>query len=203
MGRRACAIQADLADARQIERLLADAQREFESLDILVNSAATFKTAEFNEISLDEWEAVMAVNLTAPFLLTRHAAPLLAAAAEARQGTSAVINVSDLSGIFPWRGYAHHGASKAGLLQLTRSAALELAPGVRVNAVVPGPILPPPGVSEASEEWFSAGRRVPLGRPGDPQDVGDAVAFLAANEFITGDVLFVDGGEHLHGSSKR
>ena len=100
----------------------------------------------------------------------------------------------------PWSDQAHHGASKAGLLHLTRLAARDLAPDVRVNAVVPGPILPPPGMALEDPAWRRTVDRLPLGRAGEPDEVGDAVAFLAESDFVTGATLLVDGGESLLGA---
>jgi pteridine reductase len=191
--------QADLAEPDEIRALFAHVGEETGGLDLLVNSAATFDSAPLADFDSERWDRVQAVNLRAPHLCIRHALPLFAA----RAGDAAVVNIADLSGVVPWRDFSAHGVAKAGLLHLTRCAALELAPAVRVNAVVPGAILPPPGESAESESWQQVGRRLPLGRPGEPRDVGEAVAFLAAARFVTGEVLFVDGGEHLYGSTKR
>jgi len=195
--------QADLSDADAIERLFAAVGERSGRLDVLVNSAARFDSGALTEFDAQRWDRVQAVNVRAPHLCLRSATPLLNAAAEASGRPSSVVNIADMSGVVPWRGYGVHGASKAALLHLTRSAALELAPGVRVNAIVPGAILPPAGESEASESWQSVGERVPMGEPGSPEDVGEAVVFLAGARFVTGEVLFVDGGEHLFGSTKR
>jgi pteridine reductase len=161
-----------------------------------VNSAASFENAPFDEITGEAWDAVMAVNLRAPFLCSQAAARLMRASSGAGV-PGLIVNVSDISGLTPWRGYAHHGVSKAALLHLTRVAARELGPHVRVNAVVPGPILPPPGEEEGSEAWRRRGERLPLRRTGRPQDIGEAVVFLARNDFITGETIVIDGGERL------
>jgi pteridine reductase len=197
------ALGADLADPSAIAGLFAAVEEQCGRLDLLVNSAALFESAALESIDAAAWDRVQAVNLRAPHLCTRSALRLLRAAAAKRGGTSAVINLADQSGVVPWRGYAHHGASKAGLLHWTRTAALELAPAVRVNAVVPGALLPPPGMEADSEAWRRLGRRLPLGRTGEPRDAADAVLYLAAAEFVTGTVLFVDGGESLLGSTRR
>lgn len=201
MGAEATTLRADLSVPAEIEGLFTSIEREFGELDVLVNSAASFVRRPFEEIEAEDWDAVLAVNLRGPFLCTRHAFPLMTRARGRRAAgdlvdvPGAVINISDLSGTRPWRGYAHHGVSKAGLLQLTRAAALELGPGVRVNAVVPGPILPPADRPEA--DWSRRGERLPLGRTGNPEEIGDAVVFLARNDFITGQAIVVDGGASL------
>ncbi len=200
-GATARAIRADLSDPAAIDRMFGTVGRSSGRLDILVNSAASFESSPFSEVDAATWDRTQTVNLRAPHLCARAAQPLLEAAAEERNATSSVINIADLSGVVPWRHHVQHGVSKAGLLHWTRIAALELAPRVRVNAVVPGAILPPTGGDP--EAWEDVGKHLPLRRSGNPEDVGNAVAFLAAAEFITGEILFVDGGEHLYGSNKR
>ena len=111
--------------------------------------------------------------------------------------------LGDLSGELAWPGYAHHGASKAGLVHLTRVAARELAPQIRVNAGIPGPILPAPGTDPTDEAWRDLIRTLPLSRSGLPAEVGEAVVFLVSNGFITGEAIRVDGGEHLLGAGHR
>jgi pteridine reductase len=202
MGVRAAAVGADLRQPDAIEDLLASVETIFGRLDVLVNSAASFERRPLLEIDATSWDDVLALNLRAPFLCLRAAAPLLARSARAGGEAGAVVNLCDLSAFVPWRGHAHHGSSKAALLHLTRAAALELAPEIRVNAVVPGAILPPPGVAEDSPAWSDVGRRLPLGRVGSARHVTQAVLYLISNDFVTGEALVVDGGELLRGSSK-
>jgi pteridine reductase len=194
---------ADLADASQIDQLFRRVESSFGRLDILVNSAATFEKAPITEITAADWDRVQEVNLKAPFLCIRHAESLMRGTPRSGNAPGAVINIGDLSGVLPWPGYAHHGVSKAGLLHLTRLASRELAPEIRVNAVVPGPVLPPPGVDEENEDWRSLTERIPAARPGSPGEVGAAVVFLATNDFIYGETIYVDGGEHLLGAGHR
>lgn len=202
LGGEALTIQADLTEPEQISALFEGVRQGFGTLDILVNSAASFERAPFEEITAEDWDAVMATNLRAPFLCSQAAVRLMRAAERGRPRDERavpglIVNVADISGLSPWRGYAHHGVSKAALLHLTRVAARELGPSVRVNAVVPGPILPPPGEKEDSEEWRRRGARLPLGRTGEPSDVGEAVVFLARSDFVTGEMVVIDGGERL------
>lgn len=201
--REALAVSADLRHAEAIEKLFADVGTRFGRLDVLVNSAASFERAPVEEITVEEWDEVQAVNVRAPFLCTQHAVRLMREA-PGRRGMlgesrvpGAVVNLADLAGVTTWSGYVHHGVSKAALLHLTRTTARELGADVRVNAVVPGPILPPPGEDSDGEAWRARGARMPLGRTGEPGHVADAVVFLARNDFVTGAELFVDGGEHL------
>jgi pteridine reductase len=191
--------QADLADPAQIGALFDAVEKRFGRLDVLVNSAASFERQPFDAIGVEDWDRVLAVNLRAPFLCTQRAAHLMRATPRPEGETAAIVNISDLSGVFPWHGYTQHGVSKAGLLHLTRIAARELGPEIRVNAILPGAILPPPGMDPDGEAWQAGLRRLPLARAGHPGQVGDAVVFLAQAEYTTGAALTVDGGEHLVG----
>lgn len=203
LGPNAWTLSADLRRPDACNGLVEEVGRLAGRLDVLVNSAASFERRPFDEIDADAWDEVQAVNLRAPFLLTREAARVMRRSSRAAGETAAVINLSDLSAVYPWPGFAHHGVSKAGLLHLTRTAARELAPDVRVNAVIPGAILPPPGVDADSDEWRATAERLPLARVGDPELIGRTVCFLAGTEFITGVAVPVDGGEHLIGAGDR
>ena len=197
LGVEAMVVQANVADPDEIAGLVAQVEARFGRLDVLVNSAASFKKQSFHRIGVADWDRTMNVNLRGPFLMLQAAASLLGA--EERGAPGSAVNIADLSGQFPWRGYIQHGVSKAGLLHLTRIAARELGPKVRVNAVIPGPVLPPPGVDPESDDWQRRGDDIPAGRTGDPQHVARAVRFLCENQFVTGATLHVDGGEHLLG----
>ena len=186
IGRRAHAVRANLSREADTVRLARVAHERFGRLDLLVNSAASFVTNDLLAVTADEWDAVMAVNLRAPFVLIRDTADLL------RASRGAVVNLVDLSALRPWTSHPHHAVSKAGLLHLTRIAAMRLAPHVRVNAVAPGYVLPPEHHGEAEIERTR--QRVPLGRVGTPGDVASAVRFLATAGYVTGQVIAVDGG---------
>lgn len=196
-GVRAWKVSADLTRPEEIDRMFAFVDSAVGRLDVLVNSAASFESAPLETIDVDAWDRVQALNLRAPFLCLRRAAARMRQSSRGAGESAAVINIADWSGLEAWPGFAHHGVSKAGLIHLTRVAARELAPAVRVNAVVPGAILPAPGVDPESEAWLGRSKRIPRGRTGEPEDVGRAVAFLAEHEFVTGAVLPVDGGEGL------
>jgi NAD(P)-dependent dehydrogenase (short-subunit alcohol dehydrogenase family) len=200
LGVEAIPIGADLRRPMEIDRLFDRVQGQFGRLDLLVNSAASFEHGRFEEIDREEWDNVQALNLRAPFLCLQRGAALMRRSSRPDDAPGAVVNLADLSGLLPWSDQAHHGASKAGLLHLTRLAARDLAPQVRVNAVVPGPILPPPGMSEDDATWRRTAERVPLRRAGEGHEVGDAVVYLATSDFVTGTTLLVDGGEHLLGA---
>ncbi len=191
-GRRAWTVGADLADLAALERLFGEVESAAGRLDCLVNSAARFDSQPLDDVSASDWERTMAVNLRAPFFCMQRAARLMR-----RGGGGSIVNLADHAGTTPWIGYSVHGASKAGLVFLTRAAARELGPEIRVNAVVPGPILPPPGEAPDSDAWRRRGDGLALERTGAPSDISAAVLYLAEAEYVTGAVLPVDGGEHL------
>jgi NAD(P)-dependent dehydrogenase (short-subunit alcohol dehydrogenase family) len=199
LGVRAVAVRADLSRAEEIAGLLEATRQHHGRLDLLVNSAASFRSRRFAAIDADEWDRVHAVNLRAPFLCSQGAAQLMGTLEDRRGTPGLIVNISDLSGMTAWRGYAHHAVSKAGLLHLTAVSARELAPGVRVNAIVPGAVLPPAGMDEDAEAWRRIGSANLLQHPGHPEDVVRTLLFLAASDFVTGAVLPVDGGAHLLG----
>lgn len=201
LGVSAWLLQADLSRGEEIERLVAETRAAAGRLDLLVNSAATFLRRPFEEISLAELDAVLAVNFKAPFLLSQRVAPLMRRSERAEPGL--IVNLVDHASDQAWPGYSHHGAAKAALTQLTRITARELAPHIRVNAILPGAVLPAPGVTTESEAWRTVGERLPLARTGAPTDVGQALVYLAENDFVTGSVLTVDGGESLVGTAHR
>lgn len=189
-GVRAAAMQADLRRSADIATLMARIEADFGRLDILVNSAASFESAPFLEISESEWDEVLALNLKAPFLLTQHATPLLRRATQ-----PTIINILDLSAFQPWPSYTHHSVSKAGLAHLTRIAARALAPEIRVNAIAPGTVLPPDDYNGIGSDATSDRRLV--SQAGTPHDVVRALFFLIESNFITGQVVIVDGGRML------
>ncbi len=191
-GVQAQAQQADLGAAAGVELLFAGLRQHFDRLDILVNSAALFQQRRLLQVSLADWERTMDVNLRAPFLCTQAAARLMRA--QAPPG-GVIINLLDRGVDGPWQSYAHHGVSKAALWALTQVSALELAPEIRVNAVQPGPVLPAADMS--AERWQAVTAATPLGHDGSPADVAQAVSFLAGADYISGEVIRVNGGEHL------
>jgi pteridine reductase len=190
VGGSALAVQADVSREADTARLVEAAADRFGSVDIVVNSASLFESAPFEQIAAEDWDRVLAVNLRGPFLLSRAAVPLLR-----RDGGGVIVNILDLSAFQPWPSYAHHGVAKAGLAHLTRILARALAPEVRVNAIAPGTVLPP---EDAPEDEIRRDReRTPLQRLGSPADVAGALLYLVRSDFVTGDILLVDGGRML------
>lgn len=183
---------ADLAAPGGPDQLARAVRRALGGLDLLVNSAAGFDERSLADTDAAAFDAQMDLNARAPLLLTRACAPML------RRARGAVVNVVDVGGgLVAWRGFAAYCASKAALARITECLALELAPGVRVNAVAPGTVLWPDAYGPARRRELE--RRIPLGRIGEPRDVAEAVRFLAEAPWITGAVLPVDGGRRLAG----
>ncbi len=190
LGVRGVAVQGDLSTGERADRVFAQVERAFGGLDALVNSAGLMEKGAFLELTEEGWDRALAANLKAPFLCIQRAARLMQA-----RGGGAIVNISDVAAVRPWTVYGAQSVSKAGLNMLTRVAARALAPGVRVNAVMPGPVQPAQGMPD--EEWERYRRRLPLARAGSGADVAHAVIFLLKNDFITGAILPVDGGNLL------
>jgi pteridine reductase len=190
-GGEAAAIGADLSRSDEVRRLADEAPGVFGGIDVLVNNASVFPPEPLEETDEALWDHTLAVNLRAPFFLIRHLAPVL------RERRGAVVNLCDLAGIQSWAAYAAHGISKAGLVHLTKVAARSLAPEVRVNGIAPGAVLPPE--SMGPDELAALERSTPLRRLGSPDDVVRAVLYLLRADYVTGEILVVDGGRMLRG----
>ncbi len=190
LGRRAQAVQADMGDVGQIQALFKHIEREFGRLDILVNSASVFEAVHFLDMTPRQWDDTLAVNLRGPAFCAQAAARLMLA-----QGGGHIINIADVIGLRPWPRFPHHSVAKAGLIMLTQVLAMALAPQVRVNAVAPGAVLKPPHMPD--RRWQEIGAASLLGRTGHPTDVAQAVLFLVQSDYITGEVLVVDGGSRF------
>ncbi len=199
-GGRATVIQGDISvedDARRTVREMLDT---FGRVDILVNNAGMENQRPFLEMSLDDWEKVVSVNLTGAFLMSREALRHMV-----DNGGGVVVNMSSVHQRIPWPGYAHYAAAKGGLKLLTETLALEFAGrGVRVNAVAPGAIATPINREKLEDPDLqkTVDRLIPQNRMGEPEEVASCVAFLASDEaaYVTGATLFVDGGLSLYPS---
>ncbi|MGH7648820.1 MAG: SDR family oxidoreductase [Gemmatimonadaceae bacterium] len=188
-GIEAAAFRADLRQPDAPDQLIADVVARFGSLDILVNSAAIMVRSELAAITTDEWDDTFALNLRAPFFCARAAARAMG------ELGGVIVNLADLAGIEAWPAYAVHGISKAGVIHMTRVLARILAPRVRVNAIAPGAVLLP-------EHWTADDaahleRTTPLRRLGSPEDVAQAMLYLIEADYVTGDLVIVDGGRHI------
>ncbi|MHB1311646.1 MAG: SDR family oxidoreductase [Gemmatimonadaceae bacterium] len=180
---------ADLARPDAPAALVREVASRFGGVDLLVNSAALMRRLALDTVTPAEWDETMAVNARAPFFLS------LAAARVMGERGGAIVNIADHLAHESWPLLVPHGIAKAAVEAMTRQLARQLAPRVRVNAVVPGAVLAPEGWPADAQQKFVAA--TPLRRMGTPDDVAQAVVFLAAAPFVTGEVLFVDGGRHL------
>jgi NAD(P)-dependent dehydrogenase (short-subunit alcohol dehydrogenase family) len=187
MGRRALAVEGDVAQRKDVENIFATIEVKFRRLDILVNNAGMFFAAKFEELTEEQWDRILDTNLKSQFLCAQAAAPMMK-----RQGRGHIINISSLGGLLAWPLYTHYCVSKAGVIMLTRCLARALGPEILVNSVAPGTIQFP---GEAPDEDYI--QRVPLHRVGTGDDIADAVAYFATSDFVTGQILAVDGGRTL------
>ncbi len=182
--------RADLSDRSAIQGLAARARRfGGGKLDLLVHNAANFERVSPEELGAGAWDRAMALNATAPYLLT------LALSAELRAARGSVVAIGCLSAERPFKHYIPYSTSKAALVSAMQGLALAFAPDVRVNVVSPGTVLSPAHLDEDRNERIR--QMIPLGRMGDPGDVASAVLFFSKNQFVTGQVLAVDGGRSL------
>ncbi len=181
--------RADLAQTAAIERLFADVEQRMGPLYGLVNNAARFTRIDPFEITEADWDFIHDVNLKAVFFCCQAAARQMR-----RGGGGRIVNLSSLGGLRPWALHAHYCASKAGVIMLTRSLAKAFAPDITVNSVAPG-VIPFEDIDETGRRMIA---RTPAGRGGTPEEIADAVTyFLKASNFVTGQLMAVDGGLSL------
>jgi 3-oxoacyl-[acyl-carrier protein] reductase len=195
-GRRGVAVQADVADPGAVETMREGVLRELGRVDILVNNAGIHQHLRSWELTAEDWDRVIDVNLTGAYLVSRAFAPDMVEA-----GWGRIINISSIIADLGTDHEAHYAASKAGMHGLTKSLALELSPnGVMVNAVAPGYIATDMTAGATEEELEEAMRNIPLGRLGDPSEIASVVAYLASDDasYVTGQVLHVNGGQGLY-----
>jgi len=194
-------INADVSDPDDVARAFEELDNLMGGLDVLINNAGISIRHRFMDISPQEWRQVMAVNLDGVFFVAQQAARRMLAG-----DGGVILNMGSTNGLMGYPYYADYNASKAGVIELTRSMALELAPTVRVNAVCPGFILTPMQEAEYTLEMRRAFEaKVPLGKLGRPEDVAALFAFLASDDavFITGQYFVIDGGEIAGGLASQ
>ncbi|MCI1911934.1 MAG: 3-oxoacyl-ACP reductase FabG [Schleiferilactobacillus harbinensis] len=183
-------VVGDVAEEAAAQQMIATIQEEFGRLDLLVNNAGINRDTLLTRMKAADFEAVVHTNLTGPFLMTKYALKVMQ---KQRQGN--IVNISSIAGIRGNIGQANYAAAKAGIIGLTKTAAREGAlRGIRVNAVAPGMIhtAMTEAMSEKRQEEFAS--QIPLKRFGEPAEIADAVAFLAHNAYMTGQVVTIDGG---------
>lgn len=179
----------DLTDPSRAPDLIAQVVDAFGSLDVLVNSAAVMVRTPFGEVTPEQWDSIMALNVRSPFFLAQ------AAATHLQRAKGVIVNIADLAAFETWPAYLPHGLSKAGVVYLTRSLARVLAPDVRVGGIAPGTVLLPDDWSGEAAEHLRA--TTPLAREGSPEDVTRTVLFILDSDYLTGETIIVDGGRHV------
>lgn len=194
-GVRAFALHCDVTDEASVRAMMKEAGRELGRIDILVNNAANYETAEFDKLTVEQWDAIFASNTRGPFLVSREALKWMRRNRGKNSGPieAKIINMGSLGGLRPWATHAHYCSSKAALHMLTKVMAKALAPEIAVNAVAPGMI----DLRERSAATFmrKMAKQTPMLRNGRAEEIGAAVLFFAtAPQFITGQILAVDGG---------
>ena len=185
-------VKAELLAPIAPRALVSAAVERFGGLDVLVNNASSFFPIAIGAIEASHWEELIGSNLRAPLFISQEAAPHLARA------NGAIVNIVDIHAERPLKGYPVYSIAKAGLAALTRSLAVELAPAVRVNGVAPGAIAWPEDGQFPDDERTRIVATTPLARVGSPEDIAQAVHFLACAPYVTGQILAVDGGRSIY-----
>lgn len=206
MGRRAIAIKADVSKEDEVERMFAHAIEQFGTLHIVVSNAGLQRDSPFDEMTIEQWNTVIGVNLTGQFLCTRAATREFkrrGVDSSVSQAAGKIICMSSVHQQIPWAGHANYAASKGGVMLLMKSIAQELAPHfIRVNSIAPGAIRTPINTEawDTPEAYASLMTLVPYKRIGEPDDIAQAAVWLASDaaDYVTGATLFVDGGMTLY-----
>ena len=190
MGCRACAVSADLSNPEQAaKRIVAECHQQLGPASVLINSAAIFEPGTCVDTTTDQWDRHLAINLAGPFHLSREFSSQLPG------DRGHIINIADWRATRPVSGHLAYTLSKSALVSLTRILAQELAPAIQVNAIAPGAILP--ATRTDSGEFEGLSEAIPLRRTGQPSDLTEALQFLLRSDFVTGEVIHVNGGQHL------
>lgn len=189
----ASAVQADLNHHQQINALIESTLQKWQRLDVLINNASSFYPTPLGHVQESQWCDLLNSNLKAPFFLSQ------AFAKHLRESRGSIINIVDIHGTKPLRDYSVYCIAKAGLIMLSQALAKELAPEVRVNAIAPGAILWPEGENNLDETVREKIlNKIPLHQVGTPYDIAKTVAFLIDANYVTGQIIAVDGGRSLN-----
>ncbi len=205
-GCQAIALQADVSEESQVEALFARMFEAFGTIDILVNNAGLQQDAAFDQMTLDQWNRVISVNLTGQFLCARSAIREFKSRGVRKKISCAagkVICISSVHEVIPWAGHVNYAASKGGVMLMMKSLAQEVAPyRIRVNSISPGAIRTPINMSawDTPEAYQELMKLIPYKRIGEPSEIGRVAAWLASDyaDYITGQSIFVDGGMTLY-----
>jgi len=188
----ACSVKAELSNLEDIKELSHKASRAFEGLDILINNASSFYPSPVGEISEQDWDQILGSNFKAPLFLSQACYPRL------RATNGIIINMLDIYASTPLRNHSLYCCAKAANAMLVKSLALEMAPQVRVNGIAPGAILwPESGKTSQPEQQEAILKKIPLQKTGSPQSITQTIMFLVTNNYVTGEVIHVDGGRLL------
>ena len=200
------AIIADVTDLMQVEAAFGEAVRLMDGVDVLINNAGISVRHKFLDITPEEWEKVLSVNLTGVFYVAQTAARHMWENFSAERGSGVILQMASTNGMVGQPYYAVYNATKAGVISLTKTMAVELAPKVRVCAVAPGYVLTPMQRAEYSDAMLEeVNRKIPLRRHAEPREVAALFAYLASDDaaYVTGQVITIDGGETAGGLASR
>jgi NAD(P)-dependent dehydrogenase (short-subunit alcohol dehydrogenase family) len=190
LGRSANVLTADLSKGNQTRQLARSAEKAFGQVDILINSAGIFWPTPLQRLDEKELDVFLDINLKSPYILSSEIGKQMK-----KRGHGTIINMACVSALRPWRTYVPYSISKAGVVAMTVGMAKLLGPEVRVNAIAPGTVLPPDGMPAEQVRKIKAG--LPLQKIGTPDDIVSAVLYLCRAQFVTGQVLCVDGGRSI------
>jgi len=191
----------DVSEPASVAAVFEELDRRFGGVDVVFNNAGISVREPFLDATFESWSRVLAVNLTGVFLVSQQAAARML-----DQGDGVIVNLGSVSGMVGMPGYAAYNVSKAGVIELTKTMALELAPTVRVNAICPGYVLTPMQAAEYTPEALrECEEKVPAGRLGRPEEIASLAAYLASDEagYVTGQSFVIDGGETAGGLASR
>jgi meso-butanediol dehydrogenase/(S,S)-butanediol dehydrogenase/diacetyl reductase len=200
------AIIADVTNLMQVGAAFADAERAMDGVDVLINNAGISIRHNFLDITPEEWDKVIAVNLTGVFYVAQAAARHMWQRFSNEPGSGVILQTASTNGIMGYPFYADYNATKAGVIELTRSMALELAPRIRVCAIAPGYVLTPMQRAEYTDAMLDqVNQKIPLRRHAQPEEIAALFAFLASDDaaYATGHVYTMDGGETAGGLASR
>ena len=187
----AITVQGNLDVKEDVEKVINEVRDAFPTIDLLINNASTFYPTPIEDISEEHWDKLVGSNLKGPLFLIKGLKDKL------KESKGSIINITDTNLSKGVANYSIYSAAKAGLESITKGLARELAPDIKVNAIAPGAMLEPPDVTWTEEQKSKVISSIPLNRMGSEKDISEAVKFLAKSNYITGQIIKVDGGRSL------